>query len=135
MNQVGHVARELERRADGRAPQPMIDVRRGFVGVERLQVIAHRHPLPQLLELGAREQIPQVRLADQDDLNQLRFLGLEVREHPHFFERRQAQVLRFVDDQQRQPTGHPLIDQIPRQIAQQVRLAPALTRARARNRA
>ncbi len=73
--------------------------------VERLEVIADGHALAQLLELGPREQVAQVRLADEDDLNELRLLGLEVREHPHFFERRHAQVLRLVDDEQRQPPG------------------------------
>ena len=54
---------------------------------------------------GRSQLVAQVRLADQDDLNQLRLLGLEVREHPDFLERRQRQVLRLVDDQQRQPAG------------------------------
>ena len=119
--------------AERRAPQPMVDVVGGLVGVERRQVIADRDPLPQLLELRRRELVAQVRLADQHDLQQLRFLGLEVREHAQLFERAEAQVLRLVDDQQHQPSGETLVDQVLRQVAHQQRLAAA-RRDRARSR-
>ena len=67
----------------------------------------------------------KVGLADEHDLNQLRLLGFEIRQHPDFLERSPPQVLRLVDDEQREPAGSPLIDEEARQIAQQVRLAPA----------
>ena len=124
VDQVGRGAREFQRRAERGAAQPMVDVVAGFVRVERRQVIADRDPLPELLQLRRRELVAQVRLADQDDLQQLRLLGLEVREHPQLLERAEAEVLRFVDDQQDEPSGEPLIDQVLRQVAQQQRLAP-----------
>ena len=91
-------------------------------------MIADRDALPQLLELRARQHVVQVRLPDEHDLNQLRLLGLEIREHAHFLERREAQVLRFVDDEQRQPARRALPDEKLRQVAQQMRLALARLR-------
>ena len=87
VNQPGHVAREFQRRADRRPLQPMIDVVRCFIRIERLQVIAHRNPLAQLLELRQAQLFSQLRLPDHDDLNQLGLLGLEIRQHANLFER------------------------------------------------
>ena len=67
----------------------------------------------------------QVGLADENDLNQLRFFGFQIREHPDLFERGLAEVLRLVDDEQREPAGPALIDEEPRQVPQQIRLASA----------
>ena len=89
----------------------MVHVGRGLVGVERQQVIADGDALAELLQLRQRELFPQLRLADHDDLYQLRLLGLEVRQHPDFLERRQAQVLRLVDHEQRQAAGLALGDE------------------------
>ena len=75
-------------------------------------MIADRDPLSELLELRRRELVAQVRLADEHDLQQLRLLGLEVRQHAQLFERPEAQVLRLVDHQQNQAPGEPLIDQV-----------------------
>jgi hypothetical protein len=61
-------------------------------------------------------------LPDQKDLNQLRFLGLEVRQHPDFLQRRHDEVLRFVDDEEREAPAVALVDEEPGQIADQERL-------------
>ena len=125
MNEVRRLARKLHRRAERGPAQPVIDVIRRLVRVERLQVIAHRNALPELLEFDRRQLVAQVRLTDEHDLHQLRLLGLEIREHPQLFERGEAQVLRFVDDEQDHAPREPLIDEVLREVAQQQRLAAA----------
>lgn len=104
----------------------MVDVRRCFDRVERLQVIADRDALPQLLEFRPRQNVPQVRLPDERDLDQLGFFCLEIRQHADFLERRRVEVLRFIHDEKDEPAGAALLDEIAREIAQQVRLAPSL---------
>ena len=125
VNEVRRLARKLHRRAERGPAQPVIDVIRRLVRVERLQVIAHRDALPELLEFDRRQLVAQVRLADEHDLHQLRLLGLEIREHPQLFERAETEILRLVDHQQHVASGQPLLDQILREIAQQQRLALA----------
>ena len=75
-------------------------------------MVADGNPLPQLLQLRRRQLVAQVRLADQHDLQQLRLLGFEIRQHAQLFESREAEVLRLVDDEQDQPSREPLIDQV-----------------------
>ena len=77
----------------------VLHVRRGLAGGQRVQVIAARDALCQLPQFRLVEQVAQLRLPDQDDLQQLRGRRLEVREQPHLFERLRAQVLRLVHDQ------------------------------------
>jgi hypothetical protein len=56
--------------------------------------------LPQLPQLGRLQHGVELGLRDQDDLDQLRGVGLEVREEPHLLERLAVEVLRLVDQQQ-----------------------------------
>ena len=116
---------KFQRRAERCAAQPVIDVVGRLFFVERRQMITDRDPLAQLFELRRRELVAQVRLADQDDLQQLRFLRFEIREHAEFLERGEAQVLRLVDHEQHHASGKPLIDEILREIPQQQRFAAA----------
>ena len=55
--------------------------------------------LRELAQLGAVQQFAQLRLADQDDLQQLLGLGLEIGEQPHLLEHLGREVLRLVDHQ------------------------------------
>ena len=88
------------------AAQAVIDVAAVSSRVERLQVIADRDALPQLLELRAR---PAGRAGSAGrparsecsfDFSVSRFDSMRISSSAA-----EAQVLRFVDDQQRQPPG------------------------------
>ena len=106
------------RRAERGPSQAMIDVGGGFGAVERLQVVVDGHALPQLFERRLCEQIPQARLSHEQDLDQLRFLGLEVRDHPQLFERRRIEILRLVHDQESEPSRRPLVNEKLREVTQ-----------------
>ena len=71
MDQIGDVSRELERCADGRSPQPMIDVRGRLHRVERAQVIAHGYALAELFERWLEQLLTEVGLTDEHDLDEL----------------------------------------------------------------
>ena len=68
--------------------------------VQGLQVHARDDALRELLEIGARQQRAQLGLADENDLQQLAFGGLEVGEQAQEFEQFGSQALRLVDDEQ-----------------------------------
>ena len=57
------------------------------------------HPLSKLLQLRCPEHVLELRLADQNDLEELMLVDVDVRQHPEFLERLQAEVLRLVDNQ------------------------------------
>ena len=68
------------------------------------------HPLAQLVKLRVFEQrLAELRLAQQQGLEQRMRAELEVREHAQLLERADRQVLRFIDDQQAAPTGACLV--------------------------
>ncbi len=83
---------------------------------------ADRDALAQLLEGRRGQRLAEAGLADQQDLHQLRLLGFEIREHPHFLERAPGEILRLVDDHHDAPAERVLIDQHPRQLAHHRRL-------------
>jgi hypothetical protein len=64
----------------------MADVGGRVAGVERLEVISPRHSLSYLPHVRSIQQVAQLRLADQNDLQQLLFRGLEVRQETHLLE-------------------------------------------------
>ncbi len=74
-----------------------------LLAAQRIQVVAAGDALRELAQLGAREQLAQFRLADEDDLQQLLRRRLQVRQQPHVLEHLRRQVLRFVDDQDDAP--------------------------------
>ncbi len=77
--------------------EPVSHVRRRLVLGQRIQVVAAGHALCQLAQLITRQQLPQLRLPDQDDLQQFLRVGLEVREQTHLLEDLGRQVLGFID--------------------------------------
>ena len=77
----------------------MTHVRRGLVRGQRIEVISAGDALRKLPQLGAIQQFAQLRLADQDDLQQLLRLGLEIREQPDLLEHLGREILRLVDHQ------------------------------------
>ena len=103
MDQIGHILRKLHRRAERRASQPVIDVVCRFVGIQRQQMIADRDPLAELLEFRGGQLVAQIGLSDERNLEEFRFLGFQIGQHPQFFERAGAQILGFIDDEQHEP--------------------------------
>ena len=71
------------------------------------------HALTQLLHLWLAHQRADLRLAEQEDLDQRLARFLEIRQHAQFFQRGQRQVLRLVDHQQADVWLHvELVDQV-----------------------
>ena len=79
----------------------MLDVLIHLAAIQRLQVITHRDALAQLPQFMFVQAIAQLRLAHQNNLQQLAVVGLEIREQPDLFEHGFVQILRFIDDQHR----------------------------------
>ena len=63
------------------------------------QVVAHRDALLELHEARMFELLAQLRLAEQENLDELLGLGLEIRDQAHLLQGRERQVLRLVDDE------------------------------------
>ena len=66
---------------------------------QRTQVVARDHALRELFQLGPREHLAQLGLADQDDLQQLAFVGLQVGQQAQLLQHVGREHLRLVDDQ------------------------------------
>ena len=79
---------------------------------QRRQVVADRDALPELAQPLPVELLPQLRLADQDDLEELALIGLEVREQADLLEELVFQVLGLVDDQDDVVPGGRLVEQV-----------------------
>ena len=100
----------------------MLQVLQHLIALEGAQLPAHRDALAQLAQVPTPEILVELRLTDQDDLDQLPVLGLQVREQPNLLEHRGAEVLRLVDhEQDLTPRGVllqqeevELVDQLPR---------------------
>src|SRR5262249_42953129 len=79
--------------------QPMRDVRRDRLFVQRLQLVPNRHALIELPQLGRSQQGLQIQLSHQNDLQQLFLVGLEIRQNANLFQHRQRELLGIVDDE------------------------------------
>ncbi len=66
--------------------EPVSQVFIGFFPGQRLQVVATGNALGQLAHVVAVEHIPQLRLTDQYDLQQLLFGCLQIGEQAHLFQ-------------------------------------------------
>ena len=99
-------------RGRARDPHAVLHVARGLRGRQRVEVVAAGDALRELAQLGLVEQGAQLRLADQDDLQQLGGGGLEVGEQPDLLERVRAQVLRFVHDQHDASAARVRVEQV-----------------------
>ena len=89
----------------------MADVGERLVLPQRLEVIAAGDALRELAQLRPREHLAQLRLADQDDLQQLLRRGLEVREQAHLLEHVGVEVLRLVHHQHDAPAAAVRVEQ------------------------
>jgi hypothetical protein len=90
---------------DGRTgdAHAMAHVGRGLLARQRIEVVAAGDALRELPQVLARQQFAQLRLADQDDLQQLLGFGLQVGEQADVLEHLRGEVLRFIDDQHDAP--------------------------------
>jgi len=64
----------------------MRDVRLDLLAVQRLQRRAYGDTLIELTHLCRGQHVQQTQLSDQDDLEQFRFVGLEVRDDADLLE-------------------------------------------------
>ena len=85
--------------------EPVVHVGAAFGGGERCQVIAAGDALRQLAQFRARQQLTQLRLAHQDDLQELLLAGLQIGEQPHLFQHFRRQSLGLVDDEHHAPAA------------------------------
>ena len=73
--------------------QSMTHVFMRLVLRERIQVIASRDALGELAKVGSIQELAQLRLADQDDLQELVSRRLQVREQAHLLEHVGGEIL------------------------------------------
>ena len=78
--------------------QAVMDVAIGLLLVEIGERAADRHALVELRHLRRANLVEQLRLSDENDLNELFLIGLEVREHANLLEELRREVLRLVED-------------------------------------
>ena len=81
--------------------QPVLDIVARLRERQRPEVAGRGHALAQLLHRRRLEQAAQLRLADQEALQQRMVAELEVRQHAQFLDSARVEVLRLVHDQQR----------------------------------
>src|SRR5581483_748649 len=62
-----------------------------------IEVVASRNALRELAQLVAGQQLAQLRLSDEDDLQQLLRVGLEIGEEPYLLEHLRSQILSLID--------------------------------------
>ena len=79
--------------------QPVGHVLGRFAFAESTQVKARDHPLGELLQFGSGQHLAQFWLPDQDDLQQLAFIGFQVGEQAKLLQHVGREALCFVDDE------------------------------------
>ncbi|MEZ5558838.1 MAG: hypothetical protein R3E86_09910 [Pseudomonadales bacterium] len=75
-------------RIAARAGQPVDDVGVGVLTAQRAQVVACRDPLRQLAQFLAVEQLGELRLAQQNDAQQLALIGFQIGQQTNLLEHR-----------------------------------------------
>ncbi len=115
----------MRRRLVGALVDPMLQVTRRGARIEGVGLKMKRNPLGQLAHALLAQQPVKLGLAEQNDRNQLGFVGLVIAQEPHRLQAAAVQALRFVDDKHARAALGVLGDQIPRE-----RLIGLLARAR-----
>ena len=95
--------------------QTMAHVRPRLAARERSQVVPRGDPLRQLTQRRTLHQVGQLRLRDEDDLQQLVTRSLDVGQQAQLFQHFHAQVLRLVDDDHGAPPARVGVEQGPRE--------------------
>ncbi len=57
-----------------------------------------RYPLRELVQLGRHQNLPKLRLTDQDQLQNLKLIGIDIGKHPQVLERVRFKVLGLIND-------------------------------------
>ena len=91
----------------------MLNIGFGFLAVDGSEVVAHSDALTQLAEFIAIEAVAELRLANEDDLQQFVLVGFEVGQQTHLLELLLGHVLCFVDDEHDHAIGVRLFEQKP----------------------
>ena len=81
------------------ACKPKRDVIGDLPLIERPQMEVRGNALGKLMQLRRQEQIPQLGLSDQNQLQDLKLVGVDIGDHSQMFERFRLEILRLVDDQ------------------------------------
>src|SRR5437868_4090977 len=89
---------------------------------------AQGNALIQLRQFRIEEQLAQLRLADEDDVQQLLGFRLEIQQQTDLFKQLRRQGLRLIEDQHAQAAGIMLRDQIRVELLDQSVLAVLLDR-------
>ena len=79
--------------------EPVFYVELGLIERERTQMVADRDALAQLTHVLTVQLVAQLRLTNEDDLQQLLPIGLEVRQQPNLLQKVDAEALGLVDDE------------------------------------
>src|SRR5262249_38959073 len=87
---------EVLRAGDAKA---RADVVAGLLLGQRRYAAAKADSLLELTQLGTVQRVQQLRLAHEQDLQELFGLGLEVREKPDLLDSAKVQVLRLIEDE------------------------------------
>ena len=80
--------------------QPVQNIGLGFFRRQRAQMAGRHDPLVHLLQFRAQHQLPQFRLAQQEDLHQGLAVDLDIGQQAQFFHGGYRQVLGLVDNEQ-----------------------------------
>jgi hypothetical protein len=107
VDQPGHPARTLIQGAQRGFPEWITRRARhlhavqhicpGFLLIERRQVVTRGNPLCELPQILALEQLPQLRLTQQNHLQQLVLGRFQVGQQAHLLQRFRAEILRLVN--------------------------------------
>ena len=76
-------------------------------------MVAAGNALCQLTQILPGKQVPKLGLADQDDLQQFLFRGLQVGQQPHLLKHVARKVLRLVDDEYDAASVGMSLEQLP----------------------
>ena len=93
----GHLARSARHR------QPVAHVVVGLLARQGRQVVAGGDALRELPQLAPSQHLRELRLADEDDLDELLGVGLEVGDEADLLEDLGREVLGLVDEQDHVP--------------------------------
>src|SRR5262249_51205225 len=109
-------------RVRARELEATLDVTTNFIHAKRLELTPHRDPLLQRAKLDGIQFLVQLRLPDQEYLDEFFLSSLKIREQSDFFQNAPRHLVRLVDYQDRREALLKLRQQKSVQRAQQVSL-------------
>src|SRR5262245_21545320 len=75
----------------------MADVAAGLLDGKRIKVVVNRDPLGELDQARVAKSLAELRLSDEDELQNLVLVGVQIGEQAQLLEGWDAHVLRLVD--------------------------------------